>query len=402
METGDGFVLRVKPRGGILDLAVAGAVARLALEFGNGELDLTARSNLQIRGARAATLEPLTRGLANLGLLDPDPESEAIRNVVASPLAALDSSAHRDIRPLVVALEDKLGADEDLRGLPAKWSFLVDDGGLLNLSGIPADVRFEADPAGTLRVGLADRPERALCIPGELPDVAVALGRLALEPEPRRMAALLEERDVSDIFTMIGLSLAPELGSRHPTRPEAIVGPHRLGEHTHVGVGTAFGCLNARDLLTLVDTAQACGAFDLRLTPWRVIILTCLSSEQALRLQGALVGMPFILDPGDPRLAIAACSGAPACHRGTTPVRDHARALARLAERFSQIDGIEIHVSGCAKGCAHGQPAPWTLVGRDGAYDLVRNGKAGDPPLLRGLSFQDAAGWLSRAGEGRW
>ncbi len=50
--------------------------------------------------------------------------------------------------------------------------------------------------------------------------------------------------------------------------------------------------------------------------------------------------------------------------------------------------GLTLHVSGCAKGCAHAGPAALTLVGRDGRYDLVRNGRAGDAPTLTGLSVE--------------
>jgi sulfite reductase beta subunit-like hemoprotein len=58
---------------------------------------------------------------------------------------------------------------------------------------------------------------------------------------------------------------------------------------------------------------------------------------------------------------------------------------ARLASCLPVRAGVLVHVSGCAKGCAHAQAAPVTLVGRDGEYDLVRDGKADGVPSLRGL-----------------
>jgi precorrin-3B synthase len=50
-----------------------------------------------------------------------------------------------------------------------------------------------------------------------------------------------------------------------------------------------------------------------------------------------------------------------------------------------------LHVSGCAKGCAHPRPAPVTLVARDGLYDLVRNGRPGDAPVATDLTLDEAA-----------
>jgi precorrin-3B synthase len=54
-------------------------------------------------------------------------------------------------------------------------------------------------------------------------------------------------------------------------------------------------------------------------------------------------------------------------------------------------------MSGCAKGCASAAPAPITLIGRDGAYDLLFDGRAGDEPLLRGLDLKRAQAAIEEA-----
>ncbi len=112
----------------------------------------------------------------------------------------------------------------------------------------------------------------------------------------------------------------------------------------------------------LADLAARHGT-TVRTTPWRAVLLA--------RTAGPVhAGPAWITDPADPRLLVTTCVGAPGCARGTTPTRQHA---ARLNPT------TRIHLSGCAKGCAHPGPAPLTLVGRDGRYDLVRNG----PPATR-------------------
>ena len=61
------------------------------------------------------------------------------------------------------------------------------------------------------------------------------------------------------------------------------------------------------------------------------------------------------------------------------------RALAMdLAPAFNGL-----HVSGCAKGCAHPKPCATTLVGQNGAFDLVKNGHPWDQPSQRGLTSTD-------------
>jgi precorrin-3B synthase len=59
---------------------------------------------------------------------------------------------------------------------------------------------------------------------------------------------------------------------------------------------------------------------------------------------------------------------------------------ARLAGAASHLiaAGLSLHVSGCAKGCAHPGPADLTLVGQEnGCYGLVVGGTARDPAAVR-------------------
>jgi sulfite reductase beta subunit-like hemoprotein len=93
----------------------------------------------------------------------------------------------------------------------------------------------------------------------------------------------------------------------------------------------------------------------------------------------------LILDADDPRLRLEACVGAPACPQGLSGTRTLARALAPHLPK-----GMRLHVSGCAKGCAHPGPMALTLVatGPD-RFDLVHAGRAGDPPTRRDLTPDD-------------
>ena len=110
-----------------------------------------------------------------------------------------------------------------------------------------------------------------------------------------------------------------------------------------------------------------------RLTPWRSVLLENADMPE---------GTDFVTDPADPVLHVNACVGAPYCASATVSTRDIARRLA------PHIDGT-LHVSGCAKGCARRTPANVTLVGRDGAFDIVRDGTAADDPNQRGLDPHD-------------
>src|ERR1700759_3133233 len=85
MLSGDGLVVRLRPRGGRLTAAQAAGIAELSQRYGNGLIALTGRANLQIRGVRESSHEALVTGLARLGLVDDDRAMEAQRNIIVTP-----------------------------------------------------------------------------------------------------------------------------------------------------------------------------------------------------------------------------------------------------------------------------------------------------------------------------
>jgi precorrin-3B synthase len=106
----------------------------------------------------------------------------------------------------------------------------------------------------------------------------------------------------------------------------------------------------------------------LRLTPWRMILV---ESAAAMPRHPGL-----ITDRQDSLLRVVACPGAPACPQAMAPVRDLARDLApRVPE------GQLLHVSGCAKLCAHPRPADITLVAEKDGFALFHAGLPGHRTL---------------------
>ena len=73
-----------------------------------------------------------------------------------------------------------------------------------------------------------------------------------------------------------------------------------------------------------------------------------------------------------------------------------------MAERLASAlpDGTDLHVSGCAKGCAHPRRAGLTLTGRADGYGLVIDGMAGDTPrtVLRADQIESALAAAVRQG----
>jgi precorrin-3B synthase len=412
MLTGDGYLVRLRVTGGILSAQRAREIARCSQEFGNGLIDLSNRAHAQIRGVASGRLDALTARLEALGLLDGDPAGEAVRNVIASPLAGLDPAAVLDSRAVVAALEDRLTRDTALHGLPAKFGFLVDDGGIAaSLAGVAADIRFDAfqgedGPAFAVGAGGTALSARsiAVCRPAELPDVAAALAKAFLmlrgieEDAPRKMQALVERVGAQKLAEAAGLAFAVPSRLNVPGERLALLGWHGYLPEGMLGIGVPFGRLAAADLVLLADLAARAGSGELRLTPWRTLLLPGIGEESARDSVPAL-SHRFILDERDPRLAVAACPGGPACCNGSTPTQNDALAFADLARALAP-QGVGVHVSGCAKGCARAASAPVTLIGRQGRYDVVLRGSARDAPSQWGLDTMQVAGLLARLAAG--
>jgi precorrin-3B synthase len=151
--------------------------------------------------------------------------------------------------------------------------------------------------------------------------------------------------------------------------------PGEVREGTLYGV--PFGQTDADVLERLITNT---GASHLRVTPWRMLLA-----------EGAVVtDVPGLLTQPDPLLNIAACPGAPGCAQASVATRDLARALAQHTRG-------SLHVSGCDKGCARRTKADTTLVGKNGRFDLVKDGRPGDTPHQSGLSVAEVLTKMARA-----
>ena len=365
METGDGLLVRVRAPGGRLALGQAMAIAEAALACGNGAIGLSSRANLQIRGVSERTFADMQARLAAAGLLDADPEVERLRNIVASPLSDIDPAAALDIAGNLAALERRLAEDLTLRLLPAKFGFVLDAGGRLPLADVDADIRVEAErgPRGAqFSAYLAGEDALASrCAPADVGDAAARLARAFLDlagpnGNARRMRALVEREGAKAVFAAARLEAAPRL--RRDARASLcdVLGGHVFGSAIVVGFAAAFGIVDASRFKRLIERATEIGRARLETDALaRIPRRRARPAAARRRSSRPPPGWASSLDARDPRLRVAACVGAPACLHALKPLRADAE---RFATQLPEGDGITLHVSGCAKGCAHPLRAP--------------------------------------------
>jgi precorrin-3B synthase len=392
MQSGDGWLVRVKPTAAKMSTSAARIIAEAARQYGNGHIDLTGRANLQLRGLTPHSAEHAGQCIIAAGLAHNDAGVETIRNVMASPLGPDDATAPFDSHALARQIEAMLAAERKLRALPSKFGVLVDGGGVLPLAGATADIMVRAH-ADRLAIRLDGGTLATLCAPADLVHSvrALALAFLALTAQctlhPTRMRSLVLAVGEEAIFAAAGLSPVHLPYAPAPIAPSPVgFIPYPSRDTGAFGAGLPFGRIEAYALTELARLGEEFGDATVRTTPWRALLLSGVAADQTDALAEAVQALGLITNPTDPRLAIFACVGAPACACASVDARADAARLAASAA----AKGLRIHVSGCAKGCAHASPAALTLVGRDGRYDLVRDGNAGDRPTRTGLSIAQA------------
>jgi precorrin-3B synthase len=400
MESGDGLLMRAKIVGSKLSLTQLSEIAVIALDCGNGRIDLSQRAQLQIRGVTETTLAAAQARLKSIGLLALDAATESRLNVVASPLAG---AAPFDANEIAARLARAIAEDQTLKALPGKFLFLVDDGSAPGLRDVDADIRLEARGAQFAVVLDGARDQAVIASPAAAIDAALALACAFIELragrafELRRMRALVDAMGVEPLLRASGLKSEPYCSTCRQGALADLLGAREIAENFFAGLAAPFGRFLAGEFANLADAASREGATELRLTPWRAMLAPTRSLEQAARIVETARARGFIVDAADARLAIAACPGAPECSQAKGPTRIGLDAIAGVARALSR-SGIGAHVSGCAKGCAKPSPTPLTLVANGRFFDLVYNGAASDAPAATGLTLGEIADVVARNG----
>jgi precorrin-3B synthase len=146
-----------------------------------------------------------------------------------------------------------------------------------------------------------------------------------------------------------------------------------------LGLALPYRQANSAALSAFATAAESLGARDIRLAPNHGLFVTDLTPENAERLRQTATALGFVTDPDDPRSGVALCAGSRGCASAFYDTQNIAAKL--LAHAPDLLDGsLDIHLSGCPKGCAHPAPALIALVGTRSGYGLVVNGAASALP----------------------
>jgi precorrin-3B synthase len=414
MPTGDGLLVRLRPIGTV-SLAAFKALCAAARQYGNGVVEITARGSVQVRGLSATSAPHFVDAITSLGIA----ADEGIP-VITNALAGLDPAELIDAGALAADLRRALARTSLPGRLAPKISVAIDDGGVLKVENVSADIRLCARNANDdvmLDVSVGGDAGSAVPLGAIAPANGVEAAVRLLEVMARREGAsrardVLATDDVepfrealAELFqtrTRPRESGDPGLDSRlRENERNSAISLHILrdGSYAH-GVGLAFGHSDATALERLADAAAVAGAHGARVAPGRALFAIGVTRDSATAFTAAAERLGFIVRADDPRRHVIACAGAPICASAHIAARAMAPRIAEIAAPYLD-DSSKIHVSGCAKGCAHAGPAALTVVGTPAGCALVAYGSARDEPFAIVVADQLPAAILNFARRGR-
>ncbi|MFJ8440757.1 hypothetical protein [Kitasatospora griseola] len=334
----DGHLARLRLPGGYLTYRQLLALADAADALGDGEVEITSRGNLQLRGLREQCAADLAERLRAVGLL-PSDTHERVRNIAASPLAGLDGRGCPDVDlpGWVRELDAALCAAPWASRLSGKFLFALDDG-RGDTAALDADVTLIAvgDGRALLRLG---RARTATAVDHPVP-AALAAARHFLDLAAGRAWHLREvQAELPD-----GEVSLPRFAGERP-----LLGA--IGDAASVGL--RFGRASSAQWRLLADALGPDGAGDaaggggdsVRLTPWRGVVVPGAGAEWLPRLADA----GFRVESGGPWEGVSACTGLPGCGKALADVR----AQAARAIAAAPAEGLPVHWSGCERRCGH-------------------------------------------------
>ncbi|QBF24969.1 precorrin-3B synthase [Pseudomonas tructae] len=378
----DGGICRIKLAGGALTADQAEAVAKAAERFAGGEIEVTNRGNLQIRGIgrdHSALIEMLLAA----GLGPREAAGDDVRNLMLSPCAGIDPQMLFDTRLLAAQVLQSLETTPRFHQLSAKFAVQLDGGEALAMLDHPHDLwlsPLKLDGELWLAFGLAGCPAKDAPL-GAVPltrghELVLAVLKRFLDlarPEQTRMRQLLSEHLPEAFITGLAVPVRADAAVRQWRCVQAsasYLGIYPQLQHGLSAIGTSapLGRLNPSMLRGAARLAREQGDGTLRMTPWQGVLLPNIAQRHAEGVSARLAGLGLLVSATEQLSRLVACTGSAGCAKGQADTKGDARLLATLLAPGAPAS---VHLSGCPRSCAMAHVAPATLLAQSpGRYDL--------------------------------
>ncbi|PZO40794.1 MAG: precorrin-3B synthase [Pseudanabaena frigida] len=423
----DGILSRIRLPAGLITSTQCEVLLQVVNQFGNGEIQITNRANLQIRTDRALPEEVLL-DFQDYGLASSAESMDGLRNMMASPSAGIDAHAKINTIPLVKAWNFYLLQHPELVILSNKFSICFDGGETIRVTDRPNDICLVATEINgeiyfDLHLGLGDRGDSPVPVGVLIPQTQVLEVLAALtevyrqytqqkleqkthsRSRPPRLRELLHDWGVEKYLALVKEKLRSPLpplergalddlnnnnknkvslfkgdaeGRGITSLNEAIssrlerasfqhigIHPQKQSGLFYIGVVVPLGRLTSQQLAGLASLAKQYGGGALRLTPWQNLLITDIAEADLEQVTQEILNLGLHISAHHPYAAIAACSGYKGCKSALTDTQADAKAIASYLEKCIQLDyPINLHFSGCDKSCAQHHASDIAIVGQ--------------------------------------
>jgi len=414
----DGILSRIRLPAGLITSTQCEVLTQVVNQFGNGEIQITNRANLQIRTSQALP-ENVLLDFQDYGLASSTQSTDGLRNMMASPSAGIDAHAKINTIPLVKAWNFYLLQHPELVILSNKFSICFDGGEAIRVSDRPNDICLVAIETNgeiyfDLHLGLGDRgdspaPVGVVIHHNQVLEVLAALTEIyrqyteqKLEQKiysrsrPPRLRELLHDWGVEKYLNLVEeklrsplpplkrgtleaplfkgdaegrgiLSLNEAMISRLERATFQHIGIHAQKQSRlfYIGVVIPLGRLTSHQLQGLASLAKQYGGGALRLTPWQNLLITDIAEADLEQVTQEILNLGLHISAHHPYAAIVACSGYKGCKSAFTDTQADAKAIASHLEKCIQLDDpINLHVSGCDKSCAQHHASDIAIIGQ--------------------------------------
>jgi len=435
------YMLRVRLPAGVILPAQMAAVAEVGRKYGNEELHLTSRQDIQVHRVELDNIYPALMELAEAGLSTKGGGGNTVRHIAACPLAGVCPHELFDVTPHVVGLTEFLLPDPLSAQLPRKYKIAfsgcagdcaaatVSDVGFISKirNGVQGFAVYTGGGMGAIsRVG--ELLEEFVPAPDAY-RVAEAIKRVFDQHGNRknrhraRLRFLIAEIGIEAFKKLYQAELAslPATPADFPSvpagilaagaAPQAPVDGYAEWRHTHVSpqkhngyytveIAPRLGILNADVLTALAGVIDRYGERMLRAANWQGAMLRWVPEDQLPALHAELAGIGLAGNRPPLLRRLVACAGASTCRLGICLARGLAQAITvKLEKSGLDLSGgageLSLNISGCPNSCGR---HPVAQIGFSGAARRVGGHLAPHYVLNLGGHVEEGSTVLASAG----
>lgn len=378
----DAFMSRLRIPGGAVTSYQLRELARIAQELTSGYVQITTRTNFQMRLIQPKDCPEFLRRIQSIGLHTRGSGADNIRNLTMNPTAGVDPVELIDVNPYLQSLAQIIINDRSFYDLPRKFNIAYDGGGLIGSVEDTNDIGVKAvkvDDEVLFRIALGGATGHktfasdlgVIVPPAEINKVVIAIVRVFIEKGCRtnrkraRLKHLLEKIPQDEFRSLVEKKLGFEL-RRAPydatqvrwaaqELPHSHIGDFPQKQHglNYVGASCPVGQITPKQMLRVAELAELYGSGEVRLTVWQNFIIPNVPDAYVPTLKAALAKARLPAKQSNLSSGVVACTGNSYCKYAQSNTKSHALELIKQLEKKIELDRpVNIHITGCPHSCA--------------------------------------------------